>query len=85
MLEYSRLPGEPQAPVGQSFTVHAVEPGEDWWGPRVSVQPLELTLTLWDEFEGYLVVKVDGEEIGEKALRVLHNAIPDTLGTDEDG
>ncbi len=77
VLEYSRLDGEPQAPVGQSFTIPALEPDEDWWGPRLTPQPLFVRLRLWDELEGYLVVKVDGEEIAEKALRVIHYAVPD--------
>lgn len=79
VLEYSRLEDAPQAPVGQSFTVSAVEPDEDWWGPRLIPLPLQFSLRFWDEFEGYLVVRVNGQEIGEKALRVLHHAVPDGL------
>jgi hypothetical protein len=75
-LEYSRLQGAPQTPLGQSFVVRAVEPGEDWWGPRLVQQPLELGLRVWDEFEGYLVVKINGEETTARALRVVHYAVP---------
>jgi hypothetical protein len=38
---------------------------------------LALNLNFWDEFEGYLVVKIDGDEWAEKALRVVLYDIPD--------
>lgn len=80
LVEYSRLPGEPQAPIGEPFTVHAVEPSDDWWGPRLLVpQRLAIQLQFWDEFEGYLVVRVNGEELAEKALRVYHHDTPESL------
>ena len=77
LLEYSRLPNEPQTPVGDPFTIDVVEPSEDWWGPRLLVpQLLSIKLRFWDEFEGFLVVRVNGEELAEKALRVYHHAVP---------
>jgi len=84
LLEYSRLENEPQAPVGDPFAIDAIEPSEDWWGPRLLVpQRLALRLRFWGEFEGYLVVSVNGQELAEKALRVYYNDIPEHLGPDE--
>jgi hypothetical protein len=77
VVEYSQRENAPQTPVGEPFTVEALEPDVDWWGPRQELHLLHIKLTFWDEFEGYLVVRVDGVEIGEKALRVLHYEIPD--------
>jgi hypothetical protein len=80
LVEYSRLDGAPQALVGQAFSIQAVEPSAGWWGPRLLVpQPLALRLRFWDEFEGFLVVRVNGEELAEKAFRVYHNYVPDQL------
>jgi hypothetical protein len=84
VLEYSRLDGAPQAPLGPSFSVPVPERDPDWWGPRQVAQPLSFSRRFWDEFEGYIVVKVNGEEIGEKALRVLHLQVPDSPSTGND-
>lgn len=86
LLEYSRLPNEPQAPVDDPFTIHVVEPSSDWWGPRLLVpERLAIKLRFWDTFEGYLVVRINGEELAEKALRVHHQYVPDRLGADYSG
>ncbi len=81
LLEYSRLENEPQRPVGDPFTIDVVESSADWWGPRLLIpQPLAIKLKLWDEFEGFLVVRINGEELAEKALRVYFQYVPDRLG-----
>lgn len=84
LLEYSRLQDEPQTPVGEPFTIEVVEPSSDWWGPRLLVpQRLRITLHFWDQFEGYLVVRINGEEVAEKALRVYYQYVPDQLDADD--
>ena len=81
LLEYAQITGAPQAPLGEPFTIEVLPAGEDWWGPRITPQRLRFRLKFWAEFEGYLVVRVNGDEIAEKALRVLHNYVPDGMGT----
>jgi hypothetical protein len=79
LLEYARLQRSPQALL-DSFPIDVPDTSQGWWGPRViEVQPLQFDLTFWDEFEGFLVVKVNGEEIAERILRVIHHALPDGL------
>ena len=80
LLEYARLDGAPQVPIDEPFTIHAVETSPDWWGPRLVHQPLAISLRFWHEFEGYLVVRINGEEEGEKALRAIHVELPDAVG-----
>ena len=79
VLEYSRHEGAPQAPVGAAFGIEVVDPDSDWWGPRIVPQPLRLRIAIYDEFEGYLVVKVNGEEVAEKALRVFQHHVPEGI------
>ena len=81
LIEYSRIDNEPQTLVGDPFTIEVVEPSADWWGPRLLVpQPLAIKLTFWDEFEGFLVVRINGEEHAEKAMRVYFQHVPDHFG-----
>lgn len=77
LQEYSGLPDEPQYRLG-SFPAVALQTDKDWSGPRTIVQPLALHLHLWAEFEGFLVVRVDGEEIAERFLRVIVSDVPDS-------
>lgn len=79
LLEYAREADAPQATLRGGFTFEVLEPDPDWWGPRREAQPLHFVLDFWDEFEGFLVVRVNGDEIGERALRVIHNQVPDGL------